>query len=150
MTHTPAPAFAHTCGPRDAMCVLVGEAWGANEDQLKVPLVGWSGLELARILHETGHVSAPPPPAMGSSVDSLRLKKWWQDASGVLTTNVFAFRSPDNNLQHTTICGSKAEVGGKTYVLPPVKIGKYVRSEYLGELARLREEIDAHPRNLVV
>lgn len=149
MTHVPAPAFAHTLGPRDATLVLVGEAWGSTEDQLKVPLVGWSGLELARILHETGHVAEPPPAAMGSSVDSLRLIKWWKD-SGILTTNVFAFRPPNNNLLHESICGSKAEVGGKDYLLPQLKVGKYVRPEYLGELSRLYEELAAYPRNLIV
>jgi uracil-DNA glycosylase len=146
--HTPAPAFAHTCGPRDAPVVLVGEAFGSNEEILGVPLVGWSGQELARILHETGHVADPPPDTMGSTVDSLRLKAWWQQ-SGVLTTNVLAFRPPNNNWVHDTICGPKGEMP-QGYALPPLQIGKYLRPEYHGELDRLREELAAAPRHLVV
>lgn len=39
-----------TSGPHDAEVVLIGEAWGADEDQAKKPFVGMSGQELTRIL----------------------------------------------------------------------------------------------------
>ena len=43
-----------TSGPHDAEIVLVGEAWGADEDVQKRPFVGASGNELTRILTEAG------------------------------------------------------------------------------------------------
>lgn len=46
--------FYGTSGPKDAEVVLVGEAWGADEDAAKRPFVGMSGNELGRILAEAG------------------------------------------------------------------------------------------------
>lgn len=43
-----------TSGPRDAKIVIVGEAWGAEEDRLKQPFVGTSGTELNRMLADAG------------------------------------------------------------------------------------------------
>lgn len=43
-----------TSGPRNADIVIVGEAWGREEDAAKRPFVGQSGKELDRMLLETG------------------------------------------------------------------------------------------------
>jgi uracil-DNA glycosylase len=59
---SPAPAipaeeidcFAHTTGPRNAEIVIIGEAWGINEQREKKPFVGQSGMELNRMLKEAG------------------------------------------------------------------------------------------------
>lgn len=48
------PLWYGTSGPRDAPIVLVGEAWGAEEDSAKAPFVGTAGLELNRMLEEAG------------------------------------------------------------------------------------------------
>lgn len=41
-------------GPIPARVMLVGEAWGENEDREGIPFVGQSGQELNRMLHEAG------------------------------------------------------------------------------------------------
>lgn len=43
-----------TDGPRNARIMIVGEAWGSDEDRLKKPFVGQSGQELDRMLAEAG------------------------------------------------------------------------------------------------
>lgn len=43
-----------TDGPSDAEIVLVGESWGENEAKAQRPFVGTSGMELDRMLAETG------------------------------------------------------------------------------------------------
>lgn len=64
-----------TSGPRDAEIVLIGEAWGADEDQAKKPFVGNSGQELTRILADAK-----------------------LDRSKILITNTVAARPPRNEL----------------------------------------------------
>ncbi len=44
--------FYGTRGPRDAQIVLVGEAWGVEEERHQLPFVGQSGVELDRILRD--------------------------------------------------------------------------------------------------
>lgn len=46
--------FTHTLGPRDARVLLVGEAWGFEEDRAKLPFIGSAGKELDRMLAEAG------------------------------------------------------------------------------------------------
>ncbi len=46
--------FRHTSGPRNARVMLVGEAWDRNEAVQKRPFVGYSGLELNKMLAEAG------------------------------------------------------------------------------------------------
>jgi len=125
VTHQPAAPFKHTSGPRDAKVVLVGEAWGAQEELTGSPFVGAAGQELTRLLKESGLTRGQ-----------------------CLLTNVLALRPPNNDLD--AISASKTEVGGKAYVHAPLRQGKYLRPEFLGEVDRLREELVAHPRNLVI
>lgn len=44
----------HGVGPVPSRIMLVGEAWGAEEEQAGEPFVGASGQELNRMLHEAG------------------------------------------------------------------------------------------------
>lgn len=60
-------------GPRDAQIVIVGEAWGYDEQMAKAPFVGASGSEFTRILAEAGI-----------------------DRSKALLTNVMAAKPPNN------------------------------------------------------
>jgi uracil-DNA glycosylase len=46
--------FQFTTGPASADIVIVGEAWGEEEDNRKLPFVGASGQELDRMLGEAG------------------------------------------------------------------------------------------------
>lgn len=42
--------FEFTSGPRDARIAIIGEAWGSDESVAKKPFVGFSGMELTRML----------------------------------------------------------------------------------------------------
>lgn len=64
-----------TSGPQDAQVVIVGEAWGAEEDQAQKPFVGSSGVEFRRIIAEAGI-----------------------NAERILFTNVVALRPKNNEM----------------------------------------------------
>jgi uracil-DNA glycosylase len=64
-------------GPIPARIMLVGEAWGADEEREGIPFVGYSGQELNRMLHEAGIMR-----------------------SECFVTNVVNRRPPDNDLSH--------------------------------------------------
>lgn len=141
MPHEAAPAFAHTSGPQDARVVLVAEAWGEQEDLAGRPMVGNAGQELTRLLAEAGIARHE-----------------------CLLTNVFQFRPYQETLGPSGkpltvksnslawLCAKKAEMP-KGYSLPGLRVGTttlYVKPEFFGEVNRLREEILAFPRHLVV
>ena len=46
--------LGHGIGPIPARVMLVGEAWGENEERERQPFIGASGQELNRMLHEAG------------------------------------------------------------------------------------------------
>lgn len=46
--------LGHGDGPIPAKIMIVGEAWGADEERTQTPFVGVSGQELNRMLHESG------------------------------------------------------------------------------------------------
>jgi uracil-DNA glycosylase/DNA polymerase I-like protein with 3'-5' exonuclease and polymerase domains len=95
----------HGEGPIPARIMLVGEAWGADEDREGRPFVGASGQELNRMLGEAG---------------ILR--------SEVYTTNVVNFRPPNNYLgawvafKKKDITSSHVQLRDK-WVLPLVSQG---------------------------
>jgi uracil-DNA glycosylase len=145
--------FTHTNGPRDAQLVFVAEAWGEGEERLGgVPLVGATGRELARLWLETGFdidgllSSALSCPSDGAWITR---REEWLERAGILLTNVFALRPPNNNLGY--LCASKSQLA-PTYALPQVRneSPRYIKDEHLPHLSRLRAEISASPRNLVV
>lgn len=105
--------------------VLVGEAWGAQEEFHRKPFVGAAGQELTRMLEEAGI-----------------------DRSECLVTNVFNFRPRDNDLAN--ICCPKRELP-KGYHLSSLggKLG-YVRPEFLPELDRLKSELLSASPNIVI
>lgn len=76
-----------TSGPRDARIVIVGEAWGYEENLAKVPFVGASGSELTRILADAGI-----------------------DRANCLLTNVAAIRPHDNEFWR--LFDGKSETNG--------------------------------------
>lgn len=118
------PRRTHATGPKDAKIVLVGEAPGKQEELTGLPFMGESGQELTRMLKEAGI-----------------------DRKDCYLTNVLTVRPPDNKLDE--FCAPKGEVG-VGYTLPPLGSGKYLRPEFLPELDRLREEIEAVNPNLVI
>ena len=133
------------------MIALVGEAWGENEERLKRPFVGTSGLELIKMLGEAGLMDL-------TFTDKLLMKRYWNardptclaeiwDAHPELfLTNVFNLKPrPTNDISN--LCGSKAQ---GIPSLRPLQPGKYVDNKYAGELERLRRDIAAFKGNLII
>lgn len=123
------PPFQCSAGPQDAKIVIVGECFGKEEALLEKPFMGHSGQELTKLLKEAGIARRD-----------------------CLLTNALNLRPPmnkDGKFVIENLCGGKKEVG-EGYSVPPLSHGKYLRPEYLPELDRLREEILAHPRNLII
>lgn len=116
--------FAHTLGPQDASIVIVGEAWGEQEEKLERPFIGQSGQELTRMLREAGI-----------------------DRSKCLLTNVLALRPPNNNLD--LLCVKRKDLP-EGYTLPPLRKGNYLDPQYTPQLARLRQELISAPRTLAI
>jgi len=101
---------------------LIGEAWGEQEERERVPFVGPSGYELTRMLSEAGI-----------------------NRADCYCTNVLNLRPPNNKLE--ALCGTKAE-GIRGY--PTLLKGKYLRSEFAGELDRLGDELISLNPNLLI
>lgn len=103
--------------------MLVGEAWGEQEEQQHRPFVGTSGWLLDGLLSQVG------------------LSR--QDCC---ITNVFNLRpKPSNDVKN--LCGSKAEgIPG----MPTLQKGKYVLAKYKPELDRLYREIEERNPNIIV
>lgn len=118
---TPVDLWYGTAGPKDAKIVFVCEAWGAEEANAKQPLVGNSGYEFTKILAEAG------------------LKR-----DQVLLTNTVSARPYGNDFWRMLDPIEKREKGDKG--LRGIHASPFV----LSEIARMRRQIDAFPRALVV
>jgi len=121
--------------------MVVGEAWGKDEEECGKPFVGQSGRELARMAHEAGLLRNPLPERWLGSRDMI----YYWDASPLLLTNVLALRPPNNNMD--AICVPKSEANP---AYPPLRQGKYLRPDLLPELARLQAEIQELRPNLIL
>lgn len=108
-----------------AQIAIVGEAFGAEEERLGLPIVGASGQELTRMLSEAGIAR-----------------------SEVFLTNVFNLRPKDNDLD--TLCYRKADLPKVYPDWPAVSTGLYVRFEFIAEIARLRRELEELRPNIVI
>lgn len=102
--------------------VIVGEAWGENEERERAPFVGASGYELTRMLSEAGI-----------------------DRTQCHLTNVFNLHPKGNDI--LTFCGGLRDA---LPGYPPLTGSKYVRAEFAPELERLGDELLACNPNLVV
>lgn len=102
---------------------LIGEAWGEAEEEQGLPFVGPSGWILNSMLRQVG----------------IRREE-------CLVTNVFNLRPrPKNDI--LTLCGPRtAGIPGQ----PELQRGKYVRSEFAGELHRLHRELQNAKPNVIV
>ena len=155
-TSVPEP-FAHCAGPRTASLVVVGEAWGESEERnAGIPFCGASGHEFSKMLIETGWDDSRGTLARAvEAFEAHRFGEWlslreeWLHNADIMLTNVFALRPISNNLGY--LCASKGDLGD-AYNCPPVRTEnpRYVKTEYLSHLSRLREEVRAGPRNLLL
>jgi len=137
-------------GPAPCKLMLVAESWGESEERLLRPLVGFSGLELARMLIEAGIIEDRLPPNIFTperTVNSTLLDEWWSKHE-IFMTNVLPLRPPHNKV--INLCSNKSTVGGKSYAHPPIDLGKYLLPEYLPELDRLAVEIHLVQPNLII
>lgn len=102
--------------------MIVGEAWGRQEEIERTPFVGASGWQLDQMLLAAGITPG----------DTYK-------------TNVFNLHPADNDI--TNLCGPKVEaiVG-----YPAVRAGKYIHRRYTPELERLAAELVEHNPNVVV
>lgn len=147
------PPFAGYSGSRQPRIVIVGEAWGENEEQAGgVPFCGVAGAELTYILLE----AIPPNRFSGDLRWAIRRSGWhqmrnvWAKEAGIGFTNVFALHPPSNNLD-PLLCAKK-ELPDDYPQLSPIGRGStaYLKPEYLPELDRLRAELrDAAPTCVV-
>lgn len=141
-------------GPTNPSILIVGEAWGADEDKMKLPFVGVSGQELWRMLGEAfphirpdlhHHAAELCDPRWGLAWVPRRNE--WLEEAGIGFTNVLNMRPPNNKLE--ALCGTKTEMG-KDYSFPPLTKGKYLRQEHLHHLIRFREQLKDLRPNLVI
>lgn len=164
--------FSAWAGPRKPKILIVGEAWGEKEESAWQPFVGWSGMELWRMLGE----AAPEAQGLSGLHDSasgmfrygsawIRHREPWLAATGIAFTSVFNLRPPANNLDHLLASKTELKALGKSlgmesqagafgplapWVARPIKPAKYLRPEYLPQLQRLFSEIILAKPNLIL
>lgn len=112
---------------------LIGEAWGEEEAQWKLPFVGAAGNQLDSILADAG---IDRKQCFITNVFNLRPG----DAAG-------GIRSNPNDLSH--ICGTKGEPDVAKGFGPLVP-GKYLKAQYCSEVDRLLEQLSEVRPNLAV
>jgi uracil-DNA glycosylase len=102
--------------------LILGEAWGENEEREQAPFVGYSGHELTRMLSEAGI-----------------------NRADCYLTNVFNLRPAGNKIE--TLCGPK-DLRLEGY--PQLGKGGYILARYRPELERLQTEIIEVSPNLIL
>lgn len=130
--------------------VLLGEAFGANEQRLGYGFVGASGVELLRMLNDAGIIEL-------SAEDLAFISRFWNlgdpaciDAVWRLhpelhRANVFPFHPLANDIR--SLCGPKAD-GVRGY--PALVQSKFLRREFIPHLEALADEILTIDPNLVI
>lgn len=150
--YKPLAPFAAWGGSREPKLVLVGEAWGRVESELRKPFVGESGKELFQIL---GQAFPDADPALHASIMAkfryghawTRDRDRWLEAAGIGLTNVLAFQPTANSLDSVSVLKVDLPSG---YAHPPISRGKYLDSQFEPELERLTVELEATRPNLIV
>lgn len=141
--------FAFTSGPLSAKLMLIGEAWGEDEERYKLPFVGYSGKELFRLLGEAMPGVNPKDHAFVCSAMNSTLwqneRKSWLDEASVLLTNVFNSRPSDNKIE-TYLGKADTAMPG----MPQFKQGNFFRKEFEPDLKRLWLEIEQVKPNVIV
>lgn len=102
--------------------VIVGEAWGAEEERLRMPFIGAAGYQLNQLLEEAG------------------INRY-----ECYLTNVFNLRPEKNDIE--TLCGTK-DIGIPNRT--SLRAGKYIRREFMPELDRLERELAEYRPNLIL
>lgn len=127
-------------GPQPCDVLIVGEAPGKDEDFLRTPFVGASGMELRRMLNQAG---------FPGGIRRVNEKHSTHDVGSQTyrLSNVFNVRPENNDVNR--FCGNRGSVG-KSYRLPPLSTGNYVLPEHLDCLQRLDAEIRHTKPRLII
>lgn len=130
--------------------LIVGEARGSEEHRINSSFVGASGVELLRLLNESGiiQLSGTDKGFIGDYYrrgDPRAIDSIWKLHPEVYRTNVFQIHPPANRLEW--FCGDKA---GGIDSYPALIPSRYVRREFEPELDRLAEEILERDPNLIL
>lgn len=155
MTHKALPVFGGWAGPRNPKLLIVGEAWGENENQVHQPFVGASGMLLWEMLGQA--LPDLEPEWHASSLFEgyrygpawVRGRVKWLEAAGIAYTNVLNLQPMGNRME--SLSCSKADLpSGYPYPgIVPAK-GLYLKPDYLPELDRLLEEIRISRPNCIL
>lgn len=130
--------------------VLVGEAFGAEEARFGRPFVGTSGIELIRMLGESGLITFTIADRdyisrYYSNQDPAIVAAIWGLHPEIHCTNVFNIHPPGNDLE--LLCGPKATA---LPGYPALMKSKFVRAEFKPELDRLAQEITNADPDLII
>ncbi len=129
---------------------LLGEAFGENEAKIGRGFVGTSGIQLLKLLDESGTISLSFADKLllaryYKEYDPWLIDKVWTNHPELHRSNVFQQHPPANRLEF--FCGPKVEgIPGYGALLS----SKYVRKEFQYELDRLGDEILSLDPNLIV
>jgi len=104
--------------------MIVGEAWGEQEERMQSPFVGPTGYELWRMLSEAN------------------IKR-----SECYVTNVFNLRPKPTNDIENLCCSPKPTITGS---LPALSRGKYLRPEFLPQVQRLYSDVQRVRPNIII
>lgn len=129
---------------------LLGEAQGTNEAKINAGFVGASGIELLRMLDESGIITFTAEDRdylfrFYRNGDPNLIDCIWKLHPEVYRSNVFQQHPPGDKVEW--FCGPKKE-GLDGY--PALIKGKYVRQEFAHELERLGDEILMVDPNLII
>lgn len=140
--------------------LLIAEARGEAEARYNSTLIGASGVELLRMLHESRCLDLTPTDhglidLYYRTTNSHHLIDLWSRHPEIHRTNVFNFHPPGNDLTHFLGPKSTAVPGYPMLKVPKGKHsiptgGNFVQAQWASELERLGDEILSHNPNLVV
>jgi uracil-DNA glycosylase len=130
--------------------LVCGEAWGEYEARIGQGFCGPSGIELLRMLHESGNITLSRIDRDFISDyyrrgDPRSIDSVWNLHPETYRTNVFNIHPPANKLEW--FCGPK-DTGIESY--PALLPSRYVRREFEPHLDRLAEEILSRNPNLII
>jgi len=132
--------------------VLLGEALGANEERIKSSFVGASGIELLRMLNDSGLLTLTSEDQsyisrFWSTSDPNQIEMVWRLHPEFYRTNVFNRHPQGNRIE--AFCGPKG-TALPGYPKLSTKGPGYVQEEYAPELDRLGDELIEVDPNLVI
>ncbi len=132
--------------------VLLGEAWGQQEERIRSAFVGASGVELLKMLDEAGVITLTSADhsyisAFWRTSKPQNINAVWQLHPEVSRMNVFNFHPAGNKIE--TLCGPK-ELAIHGYPKLSSKGPGWLHRRFQSELDRLGDDILRANPNLIV